>query len=114
MNVRCNAGTIALSANRVGDSSMIVNYAIMLDLAGILSHCTLSHIIGQAFVSQHLVSAHIVIPLRMASILCRFFQADKITSKELDLMGITSFGSALLEPPDVPTDWTEKWIKLQE
>ena len=43
-NVMWNAATIILSANRVGDSFRIVNYAIMFDLATILSHCTLLHI----------------------------------------------------------------------
>ena len=87
MNVRCNAGKIVLSANRVGDSFRIVNYAIMLDLGRILSHCTLLHIIGLASVSQHLVPAHIIIPLRMASMLCRFFQLNKNTLKRTGVDG---------------------------
>ena len=99
----------------MGDSFRIVNYAIMLDLPRILSHCTLSHIIGQVFVSQHLVSAHIIIPLRMASILCRFFQLNKNTLKRSGVDGSTSFRSVLLWPsPDVPTGWSAKWIKVQE
>ena len=52
-NVVYNAATIILSANRVGDSFRIVNYAIMLDLGRILSHCTLLHIICHSAPCPH-------------------------------------------------------------
>ena len=79
----CNAATILSSANRVGDSFRIVNYAIMLDLGRILSHCTLLHIICHSAPCP----THIIIPLRMASILCRFFQLNKNTLKRTGVDG---------------------------
>ena len=107
--VACSDPTnVLMSVNWPGwDSFRTVNYAIMLGLDRICSHCRLLHIIDRPSVSQHLVPAHIIIPLMMPAKLCKLFQASKNTQNELNEIGSRSWTTRCAH-------WFAKWIKLQE
>ena len=102
--VVCNDPTnVLMSANwPARDSFRTVNYAIMLGLDRICSHCALLHIIDRPSVSQHLVLTHIIIPLMIPAILWELFQASKNTQNKLEQVSSRSCRSVLLGPPDVP------------